>query len=785
MKTLTIGINTYEVVDAASRYAISALETILGDVNDLRTADKSSLINSINEIADQVSNLSYGGGDAEAGAIIKTLEEAIGDLSNLQTDDTSSLVAAINELKAELADIPSGGALDSELIEAIESLEQTTENITNDIGDIGELKTTDKSSVVAAINELSTKTPTASNGEDAEARAAIEELTETIDDIGHSVDELNTSVGTLSSLQTTNKTSLVDAINELSTQSPTQSNGEDIEAREAIEELNDAFDGLGQNVDTLVSAVGTLSSLQTTNKTNLVSAINELANRTPTSEPTTNTVDNEAREALAQLTVAIGNLSNLKTEDKTTIVSAINELLTKINSFTGSDISKDELDEAFGEVWEALLAVEKVIGIPDNLETNATNLVEAINEVLNKIPAEVGDGVDTEARASIEALNETVSALNDNVSNISDSVSNMNDVLGDIDELQTTNKASIVAALNELANRPSGDGSGGLTEVTWEDVKNKPFGDVTPIIWEVDPNAEPDPNADGMIRIGDVPESIELLCGGAIIGADGVSVQIYTEIIADFNAIEDIPAEYGAAIIDGNFLDMPNGMYVIYTNPIADLLAFVCTEDVNDEALGVALPAGMYVSPELEISRVVGIKVTKIPSIYLPPMDDGAGAFVLDLTSMTDQDGNPIILTSGTSISVSDADSSMVSSAVSAAIAGKPLIIKAHTSATGNKIVQMTGSVTIEDASLFVVYISGIFGDLDNLSDIYKFNIRLVGVSSNATIVPYITPILDGLPSPASNIKYLDFGDAAVGLEAINFSEFHAGDLILCLTNLT
>lgn len=394
----------------------------------------------------------------------------------------------------------------------------------------------------------------------------------------------------------------------------------------------------------------------------------------------------------------------------------------------------------------------------------------------------------TTATQTANNMSSDVSTAKSDISTLKTNVTNINTKIGDLNSLNTTAKNNLVAAINEAMTKGGsgeGGGGGGLTEVSWEDVKNKPFGDVTPIIWEVDPNAEPDPNADGMIRIGDAPESVELLCGGALVGTDGVSTQIYTEIIDDISASEDIPAEYGAVIINGSLLGAPDGMYMIYTNPIAGVLMFVCTKDVNDEELGLTLPAGMYVDPARNISQVVGIKVTKIPSIFLPPIDDGAGAFVLNLTSMTDQDGNPIILTSGTSISVSDADSPTVSAAVSAAIAGKPLIVKAYTSVTGSKIVQMTGSVTIEDVELLAVYISGIFGDLDSLSDIYKFNIGLATVSSYATVVPYITPILDGLPSPASNIKYLDFGDETPDLEAINFSEFHAGDLILCLTNLT
>ena len=120
-----------------------------------------------------------------------------------------------------------------------------------------------------------------------------------------------TNIGTLSSLTTTAKTSLVSAINEV--------------------------DG---NADTANSNIGTLSSLTTSAKTDVVSAINEVD-----SEADTNTTN-------------IGTLSNLSTTDKTNLVSAINEV----------DSNADTANTNIGTLSSLTT-------------TNKANLVEATNEV--------------------------------------------------------------------------------------------------------------------------------------------------------------------------------------------------------------------------------------------------------------------------------------------------------------------------------------------------------------------------------------------------------------------
>ena len=134
-------------------------------------------------------------------------------------------------------------------------------------------------------------------------------------------DTNSSAIGTLSNLTTTSKSNLVSAINE---------------------------------VDGLTDGIGTLSNLTTTAKTDLVSAINE--------------VDGE--------TAGIGTLADLTTSTKTNLVAAVNEVDSDIGTLSNlTTTAKTDLVAALNEV-------DGNLGDLTNLTTTAkTNLVTALNEV--------------------------------------------------------------------------------------------------------------------------------------------------------------------------------------------------------------------------------------------------------------------------------------------------------------------------------------------------------------------------------------------------------------------
>ena len=106
------------------------------------------------------------------------------------------------------------------------------------------------------------------------------------------------AIGNLTNLNTQDKSSLVNAVNEVNTQVGT--NTGDI-----------------SNLKTSVSAntgnIGTMANLQTTNKTSLVNAVNEVNSN-------------------------VGDLTNLNTTDKTSLVNAINEVNSKVDTYSTNEI---------------------------------------------------------------------------------------------------------------------------------------------------------------------------------------------------------------------------------------------------------------------------------------------------------------------------------------------------------------------------------------------------------------------------------------------------------------
>ena len=123
---------------------INAIKTFIGDLNDLNTVDKTSVVNAINEVLADI-----GGVDAK-----------IGDLANLTTTDKDSVVDAINEVLDDVGDLSTLTTTDkTSAVEAINELVTTIANavlaINTTIGDLDDLVTSDKSSVVNAINSIS------------------------------------------------------------------------------------------------------------------------------------------------------------------------------------------------------------------------------------------------------------------------------------------------------------------------------------------------------------------------------------------------------------------------------------------------------------------------------------------------------------------------------------------------------------------------------------------------------------------------------------------------------
>lgn len=155
---------------------------------------------------------------------------------------------AKKETTATVAYVRIDDGHDATILEAVETLSTA-------IGDPGDLTTTEKASLVGAINEL------------VSSKAAA------------------TSVGDLTDLTTDEQGSVVGAINELDA---------------ALDDKADADD------------IGDLATLTTEEKTSVVGAINE--------------VD----AAVSDVADDVGDLTTLMTDEKTSLVAAINELVSRV-----------------------------------------------------------------------------------------------------------------------------------------------------------------------------------------------------------------------------------------------------------------------------------------------------------------------------------------------------------------------------------------------------------------------------------------------------------------------
>ena len=132
-----------------------------------------------------------------------------------------------------------------------------------------------------------------------------------------------------------------------------------------------AISGVGGDISVIEGNIGTMANLETTDKSSLVNAVNEV--NTNTSTNSTN----------------IGSLSNLDTTNKTTIVNAINEVVSKLtpfkfeqqtetinltqNNWTSKSIT---FNNTFTNIYQVLVTVKK--GANENAKRCYSPLVSNI-----------------------------------------------------------------------------------------------------------------------------------------------------------------------------------------------------------------------------------------------------------------------------------------------------------------------------------------------------------------------------------------------------------------------
>lgn len=446
--------------------------SILGDLANLTTIDKTTIVNAINEVNE----------------IAKGNRDNIGDMDALTTPNKDTLVDAINDLKIqfdinEQAVITIGEATGHGIISGLKVTQQqvlamavqvgnsSTPNIVHmkngvrytpdsialpideshpsmDRKDIIYVSVDGVISYLAGEFSLTPTPPLLPDG--AELLAIINvprgDTTTNNADI-----EDKRAIKSLTHLKTSSKENLVLAINDVYDMIVDASGSLDEELREKFQELLDIL--------------GNKDDINVTDTTTFVTAINEIINNIGNLADLNTDVKNNVVSALNELVSKIGDLDSLLTTNKTNIVEAINEIATlyatkqyvdtitdgiidtigDLNQLTGS--AKDNIVNAINEVrrdYATKIFVTDITGDKANLLTTVkTDLVSAINEIVNNYMTDV------EGEQLIQNLKDYVDAKFDDIdSHLGDYA--LKTELGDLSELKTKDKTSAVVAINEL-----------------------------------------------------------------------------------------------------------------------------------------------------------------------------------------------------------------------------------------------------------------------------------------------------------------------------------------------
>ena len=173
--------------------------------------------------------------------------------------------------------------------------------------------------------------------------------TTTIGDATITITQGGVSKGTFTVNQTSNATIELDAGSDVTIDSTLSDSSENPVQNKVIKgALDNKQDNISDistirtNASDAITNIGTLSNLNTTEKTNLVGAVNEVLADIPTVDSTLSTSSTNPIQNAAVANTT-GSLSNLITTDKSNLTNAINEVKTDLQSLTpmGIEVASD------------------------------------------------------------------------------------------------------------------------------------------------------------------------------------------------------------------------------------------------------------------------------------------------------------------------------------------------------------------------------------------------------------------------------------------------------------
>lgn len=145
-----------------------------------------------------------------------------------------------------------------------------------------------------------------------------------------------------------------------------------------------------------------------TSANDLVAAVNELHTQMgviPDSDGKGNLTNDRIGESIRSLDSAVGDATSLTTTDKTDVVSAVNELDAELGTITAGAMgtTASTVSGAIAELEAEIDTLNTFVEPSQSLNTDATTLADAINELHDSIGS---GGLTTTAQTLVGAINE-------------------------------------------------------------------------------------------------------------------------------------------------------------------------------------------------------------------------------------------------------------------------------------------------------------------------------------------------------------------------------------------